>query len=66
MRSGPAAGFSVVATVPGGTELAVVGRASDGVWYYVEGTFGRGWLNSEFVLFRGDYGSVPVVDLSGN
>jgi|GEM_PF-537495 len=66
VRSGPAAGFSVVATVPGGTELAVVGRASDGVWYYVEGTFGRGWLNSEFVLFRGDYGSVPVVDLSGN
>lgn len=66
VRSGPNAGFSTVATVPGGSELAVVGRASDGVWYYVEGTFGRGWINSEFVLFRGDYGTVPVVDLSGS
>jgi uncharacterized protein YgiM (DUF1202 family) len=66
IRSGPAAGFSVVATVPGGTELAVIGRASDGVWYYVEGDFGRGWLNNQFVLFRGNYGTVPVVDESGN
>jgi uncharacterized protein YgiM (DUF1202 family) len=66
VRSGPAAGFSVVATVPGGTQLAVVGRAPDGVWYYVEGSFGRGWLNSEFVIFRGDYGSVPVVNISGS
>ncbi|GAB5491442.1 MAG: hypothetical protein Phog2KO_16570 [Phototrophicaceae bacterium] len=66
VRSGPNASFSVVATVPGATELAVVGRADDGVWYYVEGSFGRGWVNSEFVLFRGDYGSVPVVDLSGS
>ena len=60
------AGLSVVVTVPGGTELAVVGRASDGVWYYVEGHFGRGWVNSQYVLFRGDNGSVPVVSGSGN
>jgi uncharacterized protein YgiM (DUF1202 family) len=66
IRSGPAAGFGVVATVPGGTELAVVGRAPDGVWYLVEGTFGRGWLNNEFVLFRGDFGTVPVINISGN
>lgn len=66
IRSGPAAGFSIVATVPGGTELAVVGRASDGVWYLVQGSFGQGWLNSQYVLFRGNYSTVPVVDLSGN
>jgi hypothetical protein len=66
IRSGPSAGFSIVATAPGGAELAVVGRASDGVWYYVEGAFGRGWINSEFVLFRGDYGTVPVVNITGN
>ncbi|MDQ7034364.1 MAG: SH3 domain-containing protein [Anaerolineae bacterium] len=66
IRSGPAAGFGVVATVAGGTELAVVGRAPDGVWYLVEGTFGRGWLNNEFVLFRGDFGTLPVIDFSGN
>ena len=62
IRSGPSAGFSVVATVSGGTTLNVVGRAPDGVWYLVEGAFGRGWLNSEFVIFRGNYASVPVVD----
>lgn len=62
VRSGPSAGFSVVATVPGGTTLAVVGRARDNVWLLVEGDFGRGWLNIEFVLFRGVYDTVPVVD----
>lgn len=62
IRSGPSAGFGVVATVPGGTELAVVGRAQDGVWFYIEGTFGRGWLNNQFVLFRGDYSTVPVIE----
>lgn len=61
IRSGPNAGFAVVATAPGGTELAVVGRTGDGVWYYVEGAFGRGWLNNQFVLFRGDYTTVPVI-----
>lgn len=63
VRSGPSAGFSTVATVPGGSELAVIGRASDGVWYYVQGSFGTGWINSQFVLFRGDYGSVPIVNI---
>lgn len=63
IRSGPSAGFSVVATVAGGTELAVIGRAPDGVWYLVEGSFGQGWLNNQFVLFRGSYSAVPVVDI---
>lgn len=62
IRSGPNAAFSIVATAAGGTRLDVVGRAPDGVWFLVEGTFGRGWLNSEFVIFRGTYSAVPVVD----
>lgn len=61
IRSGPSAGFSVVATVPGGTELAVTGRSADGVWYFVEGAFGQGWVNSQFVLFRGAFNTVPVL-----
>lgn len=65
VRSGPGAGFSVVAVVPGGTELAVVGRAADGVWYLVQGTFGQAWLNIEFAIFRGDGASVPVLDIRG-
>lgn len=66
VRSGPNAAFSTVATVPGGSELAVIGRATDGVWYFVEGSFGQGWINSEFVLFRGDFGTVPVINITGN
>jgi uncharacterized protein YgiM (DUF1202 family) len=62
IRSGPSDGFSIIATVPGGTKLPVIGIARDGVWVWVEGTFGRGWVNNQYTLFRGDIGSVPVVD----
>ena len=61
IRSGPSADFSIVTTVRGGTELAVAGRTRDGVWFYVTGSFGDGWLNSQFVLFRGNYASIPVI-----
>ena len=64
IRTGPSASFSIVATVSGGTELAVLGIADDGVWYLVEGTFGQGWLNNEFVVFRGDYNAVPVLNIN--
>jgi uncharacterized protein YgiM (DUF1202 family) len=62
IRTGPAAGFAVVATVPGGSELAVTGVTPDGVWYRVQGTFGEGWVNGEFTVFRGNYSAVPVID----
>jgi len=61
IRSGPGASFASIAVVPGGTSLGVVGRARDDVWLFVQGDFGRGWLNSELVLFRGVYGTVPVI-----
>lgn len=61
VRSGPGAQFSIVATIPGGTELPVVGIASDRVWYLVQGPFGQGWVNSEFTLFRGNINSVPII-----
>lgn len=61
IRSGAGAQYSSVASVPGGTRLPVHGFAPDGVWILVSGTFGRGWVNNEYVLFRGDARSVPVV-----
>jgi uncharacterized protein YraI len=64
IRTGPSASFSVVATVSGGTELAVLGVADDGVWYLVQGSFGQGWVNNEFVIFRGDYSAVPVLNIN--
>lgn len=61
VRSGPGAQFTVVATLPGGTEVPVIGIASDKVWYLVQGTFGQGWVNKEFVLFRGDGRNLPII-----
>jgi len=62
VRSGPAASFSSVAVVPGGSRLSVLARSRDNVWFLVEGTFGRGWVNNTFVVFRGIYESIPVVN----
>lgn len=61
IRSGPGVQFTSVATVPGGTELAVLGIAPDRVWYLVQGSFGQGWLNNEFTLFRGDGRRLPII-----
>ncbi len=66
IRSGPGAQFLPVTTLPGGAELTVIGFAPDGVWYLVEGEFGQGWLNSEFVLFRGNGANVPIVEDFGD
>ncbi len=61
VRSGPGAQYTTVATLAGGTELAVLGIAPDNVWYLVQGTFGQGWVNNEFTLFRGDGSRLPII-----
>lgn len=66
IRSGPGAQYTTIATVSGGDELAVLGIAEDRVWFLVQGTFGRGWVNNEFTLFRGVIDNVPVIhDVTG-
>lgn len=62
VRSGPGAQYTSVTTLSGGTELPVLGVAKDRVWYLIEGRFGRGWINSEFTIFRGVMDNVPVVN----
>lgn len=61
VRSGPGGGFGVIATVPGGTVFYPVGVTNDASWYLVRGDFGQGWVSSEFVLFRGEFSSVPII-----
>lgn len=65
VRSGPGAQYTTVATLAGGTELAVIGVAPDGVWYLVLGQFGQGWINEEFAIFRGVFDSVPLIRDAG-
>lgn len=64
VRSGPGSQYSVVTTVNGGTELAVAGVIEDAAWFLVSGTFGQGWVDSEFVVFRGSIDAVPVINYS--
>lgn len=61
VRSGPGAQYTTVITLAGGTEVSVLGVAPDRVWYLVQGPFGQGWLNNEFVLFRGDGSRLPII-----
>ncbi len=50
LRSGPGAGYDVVATVPFWTDLALYGRSLDDQWLLVETLDGeRAWINAEIV-----------------
>ncbi len=65
VRSGPGAIYSIIGTLPGGTELGVIGRNRDATWWQVQSVFGIGWVSAEFVIPRGDFRAVPVVQVSG-
>ncbi|MBN1965185.1 MAG: SH3 domain-containing protein [Anaerolineae bacterium] len=61
VRSGPGAQYTVVATVSGGTRLDIIGSTPDTLWFQVVGDFGTGWVDSEFVIFRGEFGLVRII-----
>ena len=61
VRRGPGGSYEILAKVAGGTQLKIVGRAPDDVWFLIEGYFGLGWVNSQYVIFRGDYAGVPII-----
>ncbi|MBN2471192.1 MAG: SH3 domain-containing protein [Anaerolineae bacterium] len=65
VRSGPGAIYSIVGTLPGGVELAVMGRNNDATWWQVQSPYGMGWVYAEFVIPRGDFRAVPVVRITG-
>ncbi len=64
VRSGPGAQYTSLVTVVGGTELPVLGVARDKIWYYVATAVGNGWVNINFLLARGDFSNVPLIDTS--
>lgn len=61
IRTGPGPQFTILVQVPGGTELEAIGVTQDTSWYLVKGSFGQGWIASQFVLFRGSFKSVPII-----
>jgi N-acetylmuramoyl-L-alanine amidase len=62
IRSGPGVGYNVITTVPGGATLKVLGLSGGRGWYLVEGSFGQGWLNNHYTVFRGDFSQMRVVN----
>lgn len=62
IRTGPGAGHAIITSVPGGTTLAVLGKSRGLNWYLVEGSFGRGWLNRHYTVFRGDFSQVQFAN----
>jgi uncharacterized protein YgiM (DUF1202 family) len=61
LRSGPGGQFAVISVVVGGQQFRVTGQLRDASWYRVDTPFGEGWLFSQYVAFRGDGSSVPIV-----
>lgn len=54
IRSGPGTSHGSLTIVSGGTVLEITGLSGDGVWYQVTGSFGTGWLHSDYVVTRGN------------
>jgi len=61
VTSGAGAQYSHVTTVAGGTRLTALGFAPDGVWIKVAGDFGYGWVNGDYVIFRGVASTLPII-----
>ncbi len=61
IRSGPDVKYERIGAAKGGDHLEVTGRHPTLTWLRVEGDYGIGWVQSEFIIFRGDWPAVPVV-----
>lgn len=61
VRSGPGGYFTVIAVASGGQSFTPVGVTPDGAWFLIEGNFGRGWVDQDYVLFRGIIDNVPII-----
>jgi uncharacterized protein YraI len=61
IRSGPGGYFGILAVATGGDTFTPLGITNDGSWFLIEGPFGRGWVDQDYVLFRGEINNVPIV-----
>ncbi len=63
VRNGPNTGYTVIATLPTGTVLTVIGKTQAGDWWKVKLPDGQtGWVASDYVEFSGDEDEVPVTN----
>lgn len=61
VRSGPGAGFSVIARLNAGAVVTVLGRNVDASWVQVQLASGQiGWINARYVAVNFDLSILPV------
>ena len=61
IRLGPGGDYDSIAVIPGGVQLTILGYAKDQVWFLVQGDFGQGWVNRDFILIRGDLDNAALI-----
>lgn len=62
LRQSPSKSSTKLALLPKGATYPVVGRSADGVWAQLNVNGQIGWSLAEWLLFSGDFNSVPVTD----
>jgi hypothetical protein len=65
MRTGDGVQYAPVAILNGGTELVILGRNANDSWWYVQADNVVGWVNTEFLLLRGDLRATPQIPVDG-
>lgn len=62
VRSGPSAGFSIVATISRGDTVSLIARTGDSAWVEVSlANNVRGWINASFLTPSIPFGALPIV-----
>lgn len=62
LRQSPSTSSTKLALLPKGSTYPVVGRTADGVWAQLNVNGQIGWSLAEWLIFTGDFNSVPVTD----
>lgn len=63
VRTGPGTGYAVAGRLSAGTQVEIVGRSADGLWWYivyVSAPDQRGWVATEYAPSQ-NAGGVPVI-----
>jgi N-acetylmuramoyl-L-alanine amidase len=61
VRSGPNSAFPSLGSVTAGTRLPIIGQSPDRGWWYVQSSFGNGYVSKLYVIAEGNTSGVPVI-----
>jgi len=61
LRAGPSVTFNVIAVIPPGTQVTLLGQSRNRAWWFVGTPLGKGWVSKETVRTLGGTSLVPVL-----